>query len=69
MNAKKSSAPAASVRVKLTAGWAGKSDSQVKNLRALGLRRSGDVRELPDTADIRGKIEVVKHLVHVESVK
>lgn len=56
------------IRVKLVRGWAGKSLVQYRNLRALGLRRSGDVRELPDTPDIRGKIDVVQHLVAVEPV-
>ena len=59
--------PTKLVRVKLVRGWAGKSTVQVRNLRALGLRRSGDVRELPDTPDVRGKIEVVKHLVDVQN--
>lgn len=54
------------IRVKLVRGWAGKADNQVKNLRALGLRRSGDARDLPDTPDVRGKIDRVSHLVTVE---
>ncbi len=64
MNAAKSR-----IRVTLVRGWAGKSDVQVRNLRALGLRRSGDARELPDTSDIRGKIDIVQHLVVVEPIR
>jgi large subunit ribosomal protein L30 len=60
-------APAKRIRVKLVRGWAGKSLVQVRNLRALGLRRSGDVSELPDTPDVRGKIDVVQHLVDVQN--
>ena len=66
---KKSAHPAKSARIRVTLvrGWAGKAETQVRNLRALGLRRSGDSRDLPDTPDVRGKIEMVKHLVEVES--
>ena len=65
----KASSKSTVIRVTLVSGWAGKSDVQVKNLRALGLRRSGDQNELPDTPDIRGKIDRVSHLVTVENVR
>ena len=67
MSAKKTKgASEARIRVTLVRGWAGKAQTQVRNLRALGLRRAGDSRDLPDTPDVRGKIEIVKHLVDVE---
>jgi len=53
------------IRVKLVRGWAGKSDVQVKVLRGLGLRRSGDANELPDSPSVRGSIAKVSHLVTV----
>ena len=55
------------IRVQLVRGWAGKSRIQQKNLRALGLRKSGDARELPDTPSVRGVINLVSHLVSVEN--
>lgn len=54
------------VRVTLVRGWAGKRDGQVRALRSLGLRRSGDSRVLPDVPSVRGAIGVVAHLVKVE---
>ncbi len=67
MAARKKKAPdAARVRVTLVRGWAGKSERQVRNLRALGLRRSGDSREIVDSASVRGVIDKVQHLVTVE---
>lgn len=56
------------IRVRLVKGWAGKSGVQLRNLRALGLRRSGDSNELPDTPSVRGVVDVVQHLVEVEPI-
>ena len=56
------------LRVKLARGWAGKAVRQVATLRGLGLRRSGDVRELPDNASVRGAVDKVRHLVTVETI-
>jgi large subunit ribosomal protein L30 len=56
------------LKVTLVRGWAGKRDRQVKTLRALGLRRSGDSNELPDSESIRGAITKVSHLVTVENL-
>ncbi len=55
------------VKVKLVRGWAGKRQTQVRTLRALGLRRCGDTNELPDTPSVRGAIGKVAHLVEVET--
>lgn len=66
MAAKK--AAAGRVKVTLVRGWAGKGIRQTATLRGLGLRRSGDCRELPDNPSVRGAIEKVSHLVTVENV-
>jgi large subunit ribosomal protein L30 len=42
---------------------------QKRTIRALGLRRLGDVVEQEDTPVIRGMIQKVRHLVRVEEVK
>lgn len=55
------------VRVTLVRGWAGKARTQQATLRALGLRRTGDSNELPDTPSVRGAIYKVQHLVKVVS--
>ena len=47
----------------------GYSIRQKRTIRALGLRRLGDVSEQEDTPVIRGMIQKVRHLVRVEEVK
>jgi large subunit ribosomal protein L30 len=47
----------------------GYSQRQKDTIRALGLRRLGDVVEQADTAVIRGMIDKVSHLVQVEKVE
>ncbi len=47
----------------------GYSRRQKGTVRALGLRRLGDVVEQADTPVIRGMIEKVSHLVEVEEIK
>jgi large subunit ribosomal protein L30 len=42
---------------------------QKKTIRALGLKSRGDVVEQPDTPPIRGMVEKVRHLVHVEEIE
>ena len=56
------------VRVTLVRGWAGKSERQRMNLRSLGLRRSGDSRDIADSPSFRGMVDKVQHLVTVEDV-
>jgi large subunit ribosomal protein L30 len=46
----------------------GYSQRQKGTIRALGLRRLGDAVEQADTPVIRGMIDKVSHLVHVETV-
>jgi large subunit ribosomal protein L30 len=47
----------------------GYSRRQKGTIRALGLRRLGDVVEQADTAVIRGMVDKVSHLVRVEEVQ
>lgn len=42
---------------------------QKLTVRALGLRRLGDVREHDDTPTVRGMLHKVSHLVRVEEVE
>ncbi|MBN1660936.1 MAG: 50S ribosomal protein L30 [Anaerolineae bacterium] len=47
----------------------GYSKRQKGTIRALGLRRLGDVVEQNDTPEIRGMIDKVAHLVEVEAAQ
>ncbi len=47
----------------------GYSRRQKSTIRALGLRRLGDVVEQTDTPVIRGMVDKVSHLVQVEEVE
>jgi large subunit ribosomal protein L30 len=47
----------------------GYSRRQKGTVRALGLRRLGDVAEQSDTPMIRGMIDKVSHLVEVEEIE
>ena len=66
--AAKKAAAGGRLKVTLVRGWAGKGIRKVGTLRGLGLRRSGDYRELPDNASVRGAIDSVSHLVKVENI-
>lgn len=56
------------LRVKQVKSSIGKKADQGKTLRALGLKKIGDVRDHDDTPAIRGMIFKVKHLVDVEEI-
>jgi large subunit ribosomal protein L30 len=45
----------------------GANKKQLDTLRSLGLRRIGHTVELEDTAQARGMIHAVRHLVEVDS--
>ncbi len=47
----------------------GYSQRQKDTVRALGLRRLGDVVEQADTPVIRGMVDKVSHLVQIEEIK
>ncbi len=54
------------LRITLVKSPIGYSQRQKATLRALGLRRIGDVVEQADTPVIRGMVNKVSHLVSVE---
>ena len=60
-------------QVKLRITWVksaiGYSQRQKGTIRALGLRRLGDVVEQNDTPEVRGMIDKVAHLVEVEAAQ
>lgn len=53
------------IKVKLVRSKIGTTPNQRKNLLALGLKKRGQVKELPNHPTIWGKINKVKHLVEV----
>jgi large subunit ribosomal protein L30 len=57
------------LQIKWTKSGIGNSRRQKDTIRALGLRRLGDVVEQADTPAIRGMIEKVSHLVQVDETK
>lgn len=54
------------VRVRLVKGLAGVQSRHRLSVRALGLRKVDDVRELKDSPQVRGLINKVYYLVRVE---
>ncbi|ABF46144.1 MULTISPECIES: 50S ribosomal protein L30 [Deinococcus] len=57
----------ATVKVTLKRSVIGRPKNQVETVKALGLKKIGDSRELADTPAIRGMIKTVQHLVEVEA--
>jgi large subunit ribosomal protein L30 len=57
------------LRIKWVKSSIGYSRRQKGTVRALGLRRLGDVVEQTDTPVIRGMINKVSHLVQVEEIE
>lgn len=57
----------ATVRVTLKRSVIGRPKNQVETVKALGLKKIGDSRELADTPAVRGMIKTVQHLVEVEA--
>jgi large subunit ribosomal protein L30 len=60
---------ASKLRIKWTKSSIGQSRRQKDTIRALGLRRLGDVVEQVDTSVIRGMVDRVSHLVQVEEIE
>ena len=60
---------ASKLQIKWVKSSIGQSRRQKDTIRALGLRRLGDVVEQVDTPAIRGMIDRVSHLVQVEETK
>ncbi len=57
------------LRIKLVKSGIGYSRRHKGTIRALGLRRLGDMVEQADTPVIRGMIDKVSHLVQVEEIE
>ncbi|EYB68480.1 50S ribosomal protein L30 [Deinococcus phoenicis] len=55
------------VKVTLKRSVIGRPKNQVETVKALGLKKIGDSRELTDTPATRGMIKTVEHLVEVEA--
>lgn len=53
------------LKVKLKGSRYGRIPKHSDTLRGLGLKRINQVRELPDTPEVRGMINSVTHLVEV----
>lgn len=57
------------LKIKLTKSFAGASDTQMRTINGLGLKKFGQERLLKDTPAIRGMVFKVKHLVSSQVVK
>jgi large subunit ribosomal protein L30 len=56
------------LKVKLVKSFAGASDTQLRTIAGLGLKKLGQERVLEDTPAIRGMVFKVSHLVSQEAV-
>lgn len=54
------------MKVTLTRSQIGVPKDQRATLRALGLRKTGDTREVADTADVQGMVRKVAYLLTIE---
>ncbi|MBI5237071.1 MAG: 50S ribosomal protein L30 [Deltaproteobacteria bacterium] len=59
---------ASKIRVRLVKSGCGHTERQMSTLKGLGLKKTGSVNVLIDTASTRGMIRKVSHLVSVEKV-
>ncbi|MFA7486613.1 MAG: 50S ribosomal protein L30 [Lysobacteraceae bacterium] len=57
---------AKTIKVRLVKGLAGTQQRHRLSVKALGLNKLNDVRELPDSPSVRGLINQVYYLVRVE---
>jgi large subunit ribosomal protein L30 len=64
--AKKPSQNSGTVKVRLVGGLRGVRSLHRLSVKALGLNRTNDVRELKDSPQVRGLIKTVNYLVRVE---
>lgn len=53
------------IKIKLTKSPIGRVDNHKKTVKALGLRKIGQIVEKEDTPQIRGMIEKVNYMVEV----
>lgn len=66
MTAKKKAETPANIRITLVRSVIGRPPDQEATVRSLGLRKIHQTVERPDTPDVRGMINKVRHLVTVE---
>ncbi|KAB3535490.1 50S ribosomal protein L30 [Alkaliphilus pronyensis] len=59
---------AKTLKVKLKRSLIGRLPKQKKTIEALGLRKIGQVVEIPDNPQSRGMIEAVKHMIEVSEM-
>ncbi|HEX7128569.1 MAG TPA: 50S ribosomal protein L30 [Rhodanobacteraceae bacterium] len=64
--AKKNSNASGTVKVRLVGGLRGVRGRHRLSVKALGLNKTNDVRELKDSPQVRGLIQTVNYLVRVE---
>jgi large subunit ribosomal protein L30 len=60
-------ADAPTIKVRLVKGLRGAQERHRLSVKALGLRKINDVRELKDSPSVRGLINQLHYLVRVES--
>lgn len=58
----------AKVKVTLVKSVIGRPETQKKTVASLGLKKINSSIELEDTAQLRGQVDKVKHLVKVEEI-
>lgn len=63
---KKAAASGKKLKITQTGSIIGRIEKQEATLRGLGLNKRHRSKVLPDTPEVRGMIETVKHLVKVE---
>lgn len=54
------------MRITLTRSLIGVPKDQRATVRALGLRKTGDTREVVDTPDVRGMVDKVAYLLTIQ---
>jgi large subunit ribosomal protein L30 len=57
------------LRVTLIRSGINRPEQQKRTIAALGLRKMGRTKEVPDNLAVRGMIRAVSHLVKVEAVE
>ena len=55
------------LKITLEKSLIGRLEKQKKTAASLGLKKIGDVTVQEDNAAVKGKIEVIKHMVSVEN--
>ncbi len=59
--------PTDTIKITLRRSVIGRPQNQVDTVKALGLRKIGDSRELPSSPALRGMVRTVEHLLEVEA--